>query len=164
MAVSYTHLDVYKRQTQCCLEQMEEICERIYPVFSRMGVAFVSYTHLDVYKRQQRRCCGRLHRHPAYSIGRPPIHGSAVHSAVPYGGHASGSFPRRKRIHRRSIDLSLIHILSIVFSTYLFILLHYLVFIFHFLCIFFLNFLQKTLVKTRSMPYNICLLYTSRCV
>ena len=26
--------------TQCCLEQMEEICERIYPVFSRMGVAW----------------------------------------------------------------------------------------------------------------------------
>ena len=44
---------------------------------------------------------------------------------------------------------------SIVFSAYLFILLHYLVFIFHFLCIFFLNFLQKTLAKTRSMPYNI---------
>ena len=26
--------------TQRCLEQMEEICERIYPVFSRMGVAW----------------------------------------------------------------------------------------------------------------------------
>ena len=26
--------------TQCCLEQMEEICERFYPIFSRMGVAW----------------------------------------------------------------------------------------------------------------------------
>ena len=50
---------------------------------------------------------------------------------------------------------SFFHIRVYRFSTYLFILLHFLVFIFHFLCIFFLNFLQKTLVKTRSMPYNI---------
>ena len=37
--VSYTHLDVYKRQ--------------VYVVFIAVGyVVAVSYTHLDVYKRQ----------------------------------------------------------------------------------------------------------------
>jgi len=50
---------------------------------------------------------------------------------------------------------SFFHIRIYRFSTYLFILLHYIVFVFYFLCIFFLNFLQKTLVKTRSMTYNI---------
>ena len=52
MSVSYTHLDVYKRQ----------IYECPIPIISAVGheidftiadyVAAVSYTHLDVYKRQ----------------------------------------------------------------------------------------------------------------
>ena len=40
--VSYTHLDVYKRQTEYWLLSYAAL-ERILPV---------SYTHLDVYKRQ----------------------------------------------------------------------------------------------------------------
>ena len=44
-AVSYTHLDVYKRQVAAC--------------YAALGVvhAPVSYTHLDVYKRQWSTCC-----------------------------------------------------------------------------------------------------------
>ena len=48
MPVSYTHLDVYKRQVPCCLAWLT----------ARMSSASswrsppVSYTHLDVYKRQ----------------------------------------------------------------------------------------------------------------
>ena len=42
IAVSYTHLDVYKRQIWYCI------------IFSGTVLCFgaVSYTHLDVYKRQ----------------------------------------------------------------------------------------------------------------
>ena len=52
MPVSYTHLDVYKRQQQCCPS-----CHARRPHCStwqrqtRFPVP-VSYTHLDVYKRQ----------------------------------------------------------------------------------------------------------------
>ena len=43
-AVSYTHLDVYKRQTM-------DISPAPRPVLEP-----VSYTHLDVYKRQAQQC------------------------------------------------------------------------------------------------------------
>ena len=48
--VSYTHLDVYKRQVQAKATMPK-------PSFSRSSVrpASVSYTHLDVYKRQPQR-------------------------------------------------------------------------------------------------------------
>ena len=44
MTVSYTHLDVYKRQ--------EERSSDAAQVSVVVGVRAVSYTHLDVYKRQ----------------------------------------------------------------------------------------------------------------
>ncbi|QCD89886.1 hypothetical protein DEO72_LG4g838 [Vigna unguiculata] len=44
-AVSYTHLDVYKRQTlECEMSKLQK--------GRTMSVRAVSYTHLDVYKRQ----------------------------------------------------------------------------------------------------------------
>ena len=48
-AVSYTHLDVYKRQAMNC-----EAYSRRDMGFSAVCVGYmpVSYTHLDVYKRQ----------------------------------------------------------------------------------------------------------------
>ena len=66
--VSYTHLDVYKRQVKQCTYSRKRlyaafqyavyignadavICYRNACVF-RTGYAAVSYTHLDVYKRQ----------------------------------------------------------------------------------------------------------------
>ena len=52
MAVSYTHLDVYKRQYYTILasDGGNTLC---YPQhLSLPTVAPVSYTHLDVYKRQ----------------------------------------------------------------------------------------------------------------
>ena len=67
MAVSYTHLDVYKRQilqrVQAMpfesLEKMElYITEKLSGAFPKIsfqekeGQEAVSYTHLDVYKRQ----------------------------------------------------------------------------------------------------------------
>ena len=49
--VSYTHLDVYKRQLLLCLH---DPINYIIMFLIAAGVAFapVSYTHLDVYKRQ----------------------------------------------------------------------------------------------------------------
>ena len=55
-AVSYTHLDVYKRQLKKILKLLEQ--GRLYIKLLRMVVQklripeSVSYTHLDVYKRQ----------------------------------------------------------------------------------------------------------------
>ena len=85
-AVSYTHLDVYKRQSWCgpCIDEMPELQrfansqgaagtqviglaldtpEAIKDFLTRVPVDYpipVSYTHLDVYKRQRqhRRCRG----------------------------------------------------------------------------------------------------------
>ena len=56
-SVSYTHLDVYKRQTlACCCLGMWEPASPFSPVVSPTpcltGMCPVSYTHLDVYKRQ----------------------------------------------------------------------------------------------------------------
>ena len=42
-SVSYTHLDVYKRQTYYLSGEY----------LNQDGIAPVSYTHLDVYKRQK---------------------------------------------------------------------------------------------------------------
>ena len=68
--VSYTHLDVYKRQTQAAVEKgyldSDEYTEIISVVGDKSyklvdplksvytGLVPVSYTHLDVYKRQVR--------------------------------------------------------------------------------------------------------------
>ena len=56
-AVSYTHLDVYKRQKQCeshVCERGTELAESRVPpdTWNPVGIWAVSYTHLDVYKRQ----------------------------------------------------------------------------------------------------------------
>ena len=48
-SVSYTHLDVYKRQVCYCV--FGEVIINNEDVFALMHEA-VSYTHLDVYKRQ----------------------------------------------------------------------------------------------------------------
>ena len=56
MAVSYTHLDVYKRQVQHTTENASDLL--IKTCLSRSSHTLdemidpVSYTHLDVYKRQ----------------------------------------------------------------------------------------------------------------
>ena len=47
MAVSYTHLDVYKRQIYTCACDYDTCA---FDCWQR--VSSVSYTHLDVYKRQ----------------------------------------------------------------------------------------------------------------
>ena len=67
IAVSYTHLDVYKRQQlykdavkllDRLVEMKAEYCKAVYGFFPANGdgdnirVGAVSYTHLDVYKRQ----------------------------------------------------------------------------------------------------------------
>ena len=52
-AVSYTHLDVYKRQA---LEKARAGNQKFLASFSpaqESGLKAVSYTHLDVYKRQR---------------------------------------------------------------------------------------------------------------
>ena len=75
LPVSYTHLDVYKRQLMCCSQwdgAYEPIVEMKTPVYFVIGESDeyygsepfkeayqqihepVSYTHLDVYKRQER--------------------------------------------------------------------------------------------------------------
>ena len=57
--VSYTHLDVYKRQayiSQMWAEAMEIYRSGMFKLsFSPAMQRSVSYTHLDVYKRQQHR-------------------------------------------------------------------------------------------------------------
>ena len=52
VSVSYTHLDVYKRQE--CYTFFEDVCtvNELLSLSQRFEVATVSYTHLDVYKRQ----------------------------------------------------------------------------------------------------------------
>ena len=59
IAVSYTHLDVYKRQRQHLQALMKksrlslaEAKEKYPDWYERRIVKTVSYTHLDVYKRQ----------------------------------------------------------------------------------------------------------------
>ena len=52
-SVSYTHLDVYKRQGEICTGEVVNISSpspsQTVPMSS---IGSVSYTHLDVYKRQ----------------------------------------------------------------------------------------------------------------
>ena len=62
MSVSYTHLDVYKRQGYDCAIQFDgdgqHNAEYIQTMEDRMVEGYdiaVSYTHLDVYKRQDQR-------------------------------------------------------------------------------------------------------------
>ena len=58
--VSYTHLDVYKRQYQSLLQKEFDIMKHVqHPGVAEVmgieevdGYGTVSYTHLDVYKRQ----------------------------------------------------------------------------------------------------------------
>ena len=50
--VSYTHLDVYKRQVLQHEEQAGEADGDAHAGQLLVGVIPVSYTHLDVYKRQ----------------------------------------------------------------------------------------------------------------
>ena len=59
-AVSYTHLDVYKRQMQ--RRNQSEIIQHRRAQFTReLMHDAVSYTHLDVYKRQKWMCCPPKH-------------------------------------------------------------------------------------------------------
>ena len=61
-AVSYTHLDVYKRQTLGCAEKITGIDAKVAGGKAHISIpkdtgaqvtySAVSYTHLDVYKRQ----------------------------------------------------------------------------------------------------------------
>ena len=59
--VSYTHLDVYKRQLGLCFvlpamidPEKEEVFSTTFSLAGDQGEAgAVSYTHLDVYKRQR---------------------------------------------------------------------------------------------------------------
>ena len=58
MSVSYTHLDVYKRQVLLVSANLQMVMRSIRTRFvlsngKRVSLAPVSYTHLDVYKRQQ---------------------------------------------------------------------------------------------------------------
>ena len=65
ITVSYTHLDVYKRQIrQIYILNLAELCEKegidfedlfdsiVIGPTSKQTIRAVSYTHLDVYKRQ----------------------------------------------------------------------------------------------------------------
>ena len=54
-AVSYTHLDVYKRQVWIRFSSMRSNCLGLSAGISTVAV---SYTHLDVYKRQALRSDG----------------------------------------------------------------------------------------------------------
>ena len=50
IAVSYTHLDVYKRQKEVQKDLEKNLKYKFS--YSRDSIVAVSYTHLDVYKRQ----------------------------------------------------------------------------------------------------------------
>ena len=63
-SVSYTHLDVYKRQVFMMEELFEKGCRSPFLYLEAWNYISsdttpVSYTHLDVYKRQDRRSSGR---------------------------------------------------------------------------------------------------------
>ena len=53
VTVSYTHLDVYKRQPYVCngCSQLSK-CTLLKRIYDPADAHAVSYTHLDVYKRQ----------------------------------------------------------------------------------------------------------------
>ena len=52
VAVSYTHLDVYKRQITYSIFLRTTVCSPAIQYIRCEVVITVSYTHLDVYKRQ----------------------------------------------------------------------------------------------------------------
>ena len=60
MPVSYTHLDVYKRQAYVRFkpdtEERSTYLYRAYTKWCEDNLESVSYTHLDVYKRQKSSC------------------------------------------------------------------------------------------------------------
>ena len=83
-SVSYTHLDVYKRQEKVsnheqnhcdrggCIAR-DDVRERQGGVIGELLLESVSYTHLDVYKRQfwnGSRSCNRGVTRPLRSISR----------------------------------------------------------------------------------------------
>ena len=51
--VSYTHLDVYKRQVLTCVTTHGPASITVHGTFLPSALKTVSYTHLDVYKRQE---------------------------------------------------------------------------------------------------------------
>ena len=119
LAVSYTHLDVYKRQdTACdlsvCLSMVSSLLDR--PVSDKLiaigevglggevrsvpNLEPVSYTHLDVYKRQRQHPAQDLPRSAGiFRAGRPAGGKQFQGPACPHRG--------RQAAHR---CLSLIHI------------------------------------------------------
>ena len=51
--VSYTHLDVYKRQTLGSFQKVSFMgTMTVSEILAAVSIISVSYTHLDVYKRQ----------------------------------------------------------------------------------------------------------------
>ena len=76
MPVSYTHLDVYKRQgTHCAPAALAGINALLRAIphnskcrYGERGAAAVSYTHLDVYKRQVGSRCGQPCGDPAHPV------------------------------------------------------------------------------------------------
>ena len=54
--VSYTHLDVYKRQVKAILCNLQSVSLVGLDLADGAAAAPVSYTHLDVYKRQKFQC------------------------------------------------------------------------------------------------------------
>ena len=75
MSVSYTHLDVYKRQVHggtiiAEVPETRAIVHKCMVPPNVDGVVAVSYTHLDVYKRQSEFCCSRQKSGSAYDSRR----------------------------------------------------------------------------------------------
>ena len=62
--VSYTHLDVYKRQDETHFSRgdVEQALRAADVVIERVYRTPVSYTHLDVYKRQIEFCSAKTKR------------------------------------------------------------------------------------------------------
>ena len=61
ISVSYTHLDVYKRQGVHQIDTVEQAALALKPLAGNLAyllfaIGAVSYTHLDVYKRQTFDC------------------------------------------------------------------------------------------------------------
>ena len=69
--VSYTHLDVYKRQVDGAVTQVLEcgVEEKIFVDGAVRACVAVSYTHLDVYKRQLSDSAGNFTRTQAAGAG-----------------------------------------------------------------------------------------------
>ena len=94
--VSYTHLDVYKRQAFCAAQSfwLED-----YALFmavkaeqGQAGLAAVSYTHLDVYKRQaiSKALSPMTRRERFFVCVRYTVHTTVLPSPPPAGLSFSG--------------------------------------------------------------------------